>query len=93
MKHAIGDRIYYTGDMANHSGWFRVERTDMNGNLRLVEDGTPNHGRTMAILPMQIGDVYQGHCNPRFVTELAYATYYATSIENLRTHASFRRIV
>ena len=23
-KYAVGQKIYYTGDMANHSGWFTV---------------------------------------------------------------------
>jgi hypothetical protein len=70
-------KIYYTGDMANHSGWFKVTGTQ-NGKIVLKEcDGelTMTGGRTMIIYAQQVGDVYKGHCNPRFVTEAAYKAY------------------
>ncbi len=66
-------KIYYTGDMANCSGWFNVvKQTAQNVWLKEI-DGD----REFSIYPVQIGNVYKGHCNPRFVTELAYNAYHA----------------
>lgn len=68
------DRIYYTGDRCNESGWFTVGAV-RNGQLVLSEcDGD----RSMTVYAQQIGDVYKGHCDPRFVTEAAYKAYRAT---------------
>lgn len=68
------DRIYYTGDMANSSGWFTVSRIIDSRNVELTEcDGGDSRVLTVAV-PM-IGDLYQGHCNPRFVTAQAHAAY------------------
>jgi len=66
------DKIFYTGDMANAQGWFRIVRdTPISVDLREI-DGT----RTIrGIGKHQIGSVYQGHCGTRFVTEAAYNTY------------------
>jgi hypothetical protein len=62
-----GDRIHYSGDMANASGWFRLYPTQQG--VELIEE----YGdRRFTITPALIGDVYQGHCSPRFVTEAAY---------------------
>jgi hypothetical protein len=69
----VTKRIYYTGDMANHSGWFAVTPAH-NGNLRLIEEDG-GEGRDFIIGAYQVGDVYKGHCNPRFVTEAAYRAY------------------
>lgn len=71
MTIEIGSKIYYTGDMANASGNFTVARVN-SFSVTLVEvDGD----RKFDVYPSQIGDVYQGHCNPRFVTEEARQAY------------------
>lgn len=67
-----GDRIHYSGDLANEPGWFRVE-LDRVGPWLVEENGD----RRFTVSPTQIGDVYKGHCSPRFVTEAAYRAFYA----------------
>jgi len=67
MNFQIGTEIYYTGDMANVSGHFRVAGQAM-GNVILDEVGG---FRRFKVYPTEIGHVYQGHCSPRFVTEVA----------------------
>lgn len=75
-KLAVGTKIYYTGDMANQDGRFEV--TGMhNGHISLRELNGP---RFFTVRIAQIGDVYAGHCNPRFVTELARQTYRAQQL-------------
>lgn len=66
----IADRIYYTGDIANLDGWGTVREVE-DGSVLLVQDD----GRVQHIFPQAIGDKYEGHCNPRFVTEAAYASW------------------
>ena len=70
-----GDRIYYTGDMANASGWFTVTRVGGPRDVELKEC-PGGDGRTINTPALMIGDLYKGHCNPRFVTAKAYAAYY-----------------
>lgn len=74
-------RIYYTGDMANQPGWFNETASDLEGhvgNRRLVVELVEEGGeRSFAVHAHHIGDVYRGHCDPRFVTEEAYNTYHA----------------
>jgi hypothetical protein len=74
-----GDRIHYSGDVANRPGWFRVMLTTTGP--RLVEESDLVWGgesRSFILSPREIGDVYAGHCNPRFVTEAAYKAYHAS---------------
>lgn len=67
-----GAQVYYTGDMANPSGHFVV--TSVAAFVTLKEtDGD----RTFKVSPSQIGHKYEGHCNPRFVTEEARQAYRA----------------
>lgn len=69
------ERIYYTGDMANSPGWFTVSRIIDSRNVELTEcDG--GDSRLKIVSTAMIGDLYQGHCNPRFVTAEAYLSYY-----------------
>jgi hypothetical protein len=70
----INDRIYYTGDMANIDGWFVVSKPWDKWNFEIVEE-KGGEDRTMVICQSQVGEVYKGHCNPRFVTEAAYMSY------------------
>lgn len=73
-KVIVGQRIHYSGDMANPSGWFRVARiAEHTVDLSEIDgDGRKING----IQHNQIGDVYAGHCAPRFVTDKAYNAYY-----------------
>ena len=64
---AIGTEIYYTGDMANSSAHCKVVSQGTNPVVLSEIDGD----RTFHVYKSQIGEVYQGHCNPRFVTEEA----------------------
>ena len=69
-----GDRIYYTGDMANPSGWGTVQRINLVSQS--VDLGFQDGREFQGIMLMQIGKVYRGHCDPRFVTEAAYMAYH-----------------
>ena len=71
-------RVYYSGDMANQPGWF-TRRPSPGGTVSLVEEG--GEGRRLTVSPQEIGDVYHGHCSPRFVTEAAYNAFQARSLE------------
>ena len=75
----IGQRIYYTGDMANQDGHFVVAAIRAPGCVDLQElPGDLSHGRDIkGIYERHIGHEYHGHCNPRFVTEEARQAYYA----------------
>ena len=79
----IGSRVYYTGDMANDPAWLTVvsQRGPDSYDLREVETGTVRRG------VMFIGHVYQGHCDPRYVTGEAYAAYQATFNRTLGANA------
>ena len=82
----IGEVIYYTGDMANPSGWFAVTRADATRVDLAEREGD----RTiLGISASQIGDVYAGHCGTRFVTEAAYNAYRS---ERMAEYAKFVRV-
>lgn len=73
----VGDRIYYTGDMANRPGWFTVValKADSYRHVELLEEGDdePRH----MFIPLSLFSAeYLGHCGTRFVTEAAYRRYY-----------------
>jgi hypothetical protein len=72
-KLPIGSKVYYTGDMANSSGWFAVTANGSHYTLQELPGGDDR--KLLGIYPSQIGDVYQGHCSPRFVTETAFNTF------------------
>lgn len=72
-------RVFYTGDMANQSGWFQADgdMEDPNAKITLREEPGPlSEDRTIHVFRRHIGDRYFGHCNPRFVTAEAHAAYY-----------------
>lgn len=77
MKYSLGQKIYYTGDQANQSGMFEIvfATNDNHGqayNLREL-----NGDRMFRnVFHCGIGDVYEGHCGTRFVTEEAYNNYH-----------------
>ncbi len=69
----VGDRIYYTGDVANQPGWGTVVCSGpTNVGLDLDDEGIIN------IYPSGIGDTYHGHGDPRFVTKAAYDAWRAS---------------
>ncbi len=69
---ATATKIFYTGDMATARGWF-VATLNAKGSYDLTEiDGDRV---ILGIGRHQVGNVYQGHCGTRFVTEAAYNTY------------------
>ena len=73
---AIGTRIYYTGDMANASGFGEV--TDKKPADRYAPDQlqiTMEDDRSFWIYSMSVSDHYNGTCATRFVTEAAYLAY------------------
>jgi len=73
MNLSIGTKIYYTGDRANASANCTI--VDISKNY--VSLSEINGNRTFHIAQSQIGNVYQGHGNPRFVTEEARQAYLA----------------
>lgn len=68
-------RVYYTGDMANSSGWFTAHEVPNAITVQLIEEDG-GEDRAFSIRKDHIGNLYQGHCNPRFVTEEAYREFY-----------------
>lgn len=71
----IGTRIYYTGDMANESDWGTVAAFT-EGARGLAVDVLYDSGQLYKGLPVRmIGHKYQGHCDPRHVTETAFKTW------------------
>ncbi len=71
MEFHVGDRIYYTGDMANIEAWCTVDCSGPTNVGMTAEDG-----RVFNIPPWHIGREYKGDCNPRFVTRAAYDAYH-----------------
>ena len=81
-----GDKIYYTGDMANQSGWFQVKSFRAPGCVDLVEiDGDRE---IKGIYVSHIGMEYTGHCGQRFVTEAAYTKNRNEQIAKFQKFAS-----
>lgn len=75
----IGTKVYYTGDMANHDGFFVV--TAHRGHtydLREI-DGTREF-----LGVRNIADVYNGTCSERFVTAEAHQKERSARIEEMR---------
>ena len=74
---AVGERIYYTGDMANQPAWLTVTALDRAANhIAVLWDD----GRTDVLFPGQIGRTYEGHANPRFYPEHAVNVWRETRI-------------
>jgi len=86
MKVQEGDRIYYTGDMANDSAWCAVSEvhTDSLGQPVYVALRPEDTEDRWTIHVAQIGDKYHGHCDPRFVTERAHNAYHGERLQLIR---------
>ena len=75
-KIEVGTEIYYTGDMANHSGFFKVTKVeDQNISMVEIEEDGLNRGRNINTPVWGIGTTYEGHMGTRFVTRAAYNAY------------------
>lgn len=72
----IGMGIYYTGDMANADAFGTVTAVRDTQWGQMVEV-TYDDGRAQTIRLTMIGNVYNGTCNPRFVTRAAYDAFWA----------------
>jgi hypothetical protein len=82
----IGGRVYYTGDIANAPGHFRI--ISSNGREHILQEEPNGDGRQFLGIPDHaIGRVYFGHCNPRFVTQQARDAFRAERLLQLRQAA------
>lgn len=61
--------------MANRDGWFIACRVEGFFCELVEEPGDHSQGRKFTIGASHVGDVYAGHCNPRFVTAAAVAAF------------------
>ena len=70
--------IYYTGDVANQSWWGRITAIDVEKQQVTLAFTHPETGEecTETFLRTSIGDNYEGHGDPRFVTRQAYRAYH-----------------
>ena len=88
MKYKVGQKIYYTGDTANHSGWFLIteatnDKWGKSYDMQEVE-GELSEGRTKrGIMEIGISDKYDGTGRYRFVTEEAFKTWRNNCIKAL----------
>ena len=68
----VGTEIYYTGDMANQSGFFVITKIE-ESHAMLKEIETDHVKRRSINTPVWgIGTTYKGHMGTRFVTRQAY---------------------
>lgn len=81
MTIEIGTEIYYTGDMANASGTFKIAGYALAGWVLEEVGGT----RRFRVYYSQIGRVYNGTCSPRFVTQAARKAYVRERLPNIET--------
>ena len=93
-KYAVGQKIYYTGDMANRPGWFEITEAKEieRSNLSMYTLKEINGDREFkAVYEMGISDIYEGHCGIRFVTEEAYKAYREKQLQTLFESINKRR--
>ena len=74
-----GQRIYYTGDWANKSGWGRVTHVRPCAHYHLNYTLEMTDGRIFNITPFEITDTYNDSF--RFVTQEAYNEYRLAAME------------
>lgn len=85
----IGTKVFYTGDIANPSAWLEVVSVKSAGSqayytLKDCESGAVRFGTW----DNHIGREYFGHCNPRYVTKVAYDAYRNARISTMRPAAA-----
>jgi len=84
VKYKVGQRIYYTGDIANQPGWFEVSAIVCNPYCKGYDLKELDGERTFrSVYEISISDRYEGHCGIRFVTEEAYKAYRERQIAQL----------
>lgn len=93
-KYAVGQKIYYAGDMANRPGWFKItgfkEAGPYNPNMYALTE--INGDRVFGgVYEIGISDKYDGHCGTRFVTEEAYKAYREKQLQALFESINKRR--
>ena len=78
-RHAIGTKVYYTGDMANHDGFFIIIGywQDFAYNLKEID------GKREFRAVQHIANQYSGSCSDRFVTAEARNQYRDASIKEM----------
>lgn len=86
MKYPINQKIYYTGDMANHPGWFKIteqrQAGDYNPNMYTLTE--IDGDRTFkAVFEIGIADIYEGRGGQRFVTAEAHEEYWEKQMQQL----------
>jgi hypothetical protein len=90
MKYEVGQKIYYTGDMANCEGWFEIAAIVNNPYCKgydLREIG--GKGRIFkSVYEIGIGDTYNGNCSKRFVTEEAYKKFKEQQLKAIQEAAA-----
>jgi len=74
-----GQRIYYTGDMANRSGWGTVTNVRPCPYYQLNYTLEMHDGRIFSITPFEITDTYNDSF--RFITKEAYNEYRSAAME------------
>lgn len=88
----IGERVYYTGDVANQPAHLEVVSVITRADglyYNLDERAEENRRLFMLVADRHIGRAYFGHCDPRFVTEEARETYRAAQVAAV--HAAIER--
>ncbi len=71
----VGQEIYYTGDMANRSGWGKITHVRPCVYDEYVYTYEMADGRVFNLTPKIIGQKFEGHSGTRFVTLEAYKAY------------------
>jgi hypothetical protein len=79
--YVTGQRIRYTGDMANRSGWGTVTHARPCQNYGLIYTLEMDDSRIFSLYPHDISDKYYGDFIFRFITKEAYAEYRSKAME------------
>ena len=73
MKYQLGQKIYYRGDMANHSGWFEISGMVNNQFCKGYDLEEIDGDRIFrSVYECGISEVDKGNGSTRFVTEETY---------------------
>ncbi len=81
----VGDRIYYSGDMANSDGFGTVTRTHSNATWGDSVDVAFDDGReSRGLHIVQFSPTYSGNGSTRFVTEAAYQDWRQARIAEMQ---------
>lgn len=82
---AVGTKVYYTGDVANHEGWFTVTKSEYGKGVTVEEiPGELSFNRNFQLMPVEISHTYDGTGRYRFVTKVAYDRWRQERIEAMK---------